>query len=1034
MNDHEPIEMVSDPDYSSRVVDPNTEGREATPELRRGPTTAGFDRQRTVNASRRGPRRTGSVATHRSAAGQSLGYSAYPVPTSSEREYENRLQDELAVEDIERKFTADESSRPSMASGRDSTHLVPNPEPVDEFDAATDHPLEGKAAVIAAAQYMRNQNTTPSIAKFFIKVHRSSFLVRYMTYIVPLVLIILIPLLVGAIAFPDASLGGVQLLWFCIWLEIVWLTLWAGRIIAKMIPYAVLILTSIFTNDTKRWVEMARQLEMSLTIFFWWLAVEISFLPTMKNHHVDGASGTKSWETIVNKLIITTLVGAALTLFEKIVMQFVAMAFHMRTYADRIEVNRFQISSLARLYAYSKEKIGSVSNREFDQPPASSGSYNPKKNSIHVSSAQRDATKQKLAHTKTAYVNKAGRAARTAIHAVGDVAGAVAGDFTGRAISKSSDPRPVVNELLRTTAGSQVLARRLYRTFVALRMEKTDAEDAQHEKHKDEDEDGDSSTADEYEEDEPLTISHEDLKLAFGNEEEAEAAFTMFDKDMNGDISMEELEAVCVEIGRERKSISASLKDLDDVVGKLDKVLLFLVAVITLIVLLSLISTSTAGVLTSMGSSLLALSWLFQATAQEFLQSVVFVFVKHPFDVGDRVTVYGNTGAMGTGDDYFVKQISLLYTEFKKMEGHIVQAPNSYLNSLFVLNQRRSGALAEAIPVVIRFGTTMEQIEQLRNDLLAFVREEKREYQANILTEMKQVTENYSVTFNVVFFYKSSWQNELLRLQRRNKFICRLMLALMDANIQGPRTNLPGASAAAPWFINTHDGQSAATALSSPSDDSSPQGPPNDDAQPRRDSVSSMTSSSAQNNPQRMNTSSSGHNGISRNSSRRGPVDLSLGMTSVMHNGMDEEDDLHDDRGPNRFASMIRRFHSNRLDRAPTNGKRLDVVQEAEPNRQEDSTELSRQPSFAPSRSSSRPSRTWSFRNLMGNSSKERPSSQQASVSRSNSARPSFDSSPLTRGDNAHDLESGTFQPQGHQLRQESSKEPFPPLAQDKYP
>ena len=25
------------------------------------------------------------------------------------------------------------------------------------------------------------------------------------------------------------------------------------------------------------------------------------------------------------------------------------------------------------------------------------------------------------------------------------------------------------------------------------------------------------------------------------------------------------------------------------------------------------------------------------------------------------------------GDDYFVKEISLLYTEFKKMEGHIVQ-------------------------------------------------------------------------------------------------------------------------------------------------------------------------------------------------------------------------------------------------------------------------------------------------------------------------------------------------------------------------
>ena len=145
----------------------------------------------------------------------------------------------------------------------------------------------------------------------------------------------------------------------------------------------------------------------------------------------------------------------------------------------------------------------------------------------------------------------------------------------------------------------------------------------------------------------------------------------------------------------------------------------------------------------------LALSWLLAATAQEFLQSVIFVLVKHPFDCGDRVYIYGNTGSTMKGDEYFVKEISLLYTgtlfiwisdvllarcssiewhnvpgfwsvrwcsicfptrvpsvqlgfdesdintdiltEFKKMEGNIVQAPNSYLNTLFILNQRRSG-------------------------------------------------------------------------------------------------------------------------------------------------------------------------------------------------------------------------------------------------------------------------------------------------------------------------------------------------------
>ena len=340
---------------------------------------------------------------------------------------------------------------------------------------------------------------------------------------------------------------------------------------------------------------------------------------------------------------------------------------------------------------------------------------------------------------------------------------------------------------MNSTTGSQVLARRLYRTFVV--------EDSE-------------------------TVSSEDLRLAFDNDDEATAAFAMFDRDLNGDISMDELEAVCVEIGRERKAITASLKDLDSVVSKLDSVFLFVVFVITILVFISLISASASTALTSLGSTVLALSWLLSATAQEFLQSLIFVFVKHPFDVGDRVTIYGNTGSQGRGDDYFVKEISLLFTEFKKMEGHVVQAPNSYLNTLFILNQRRSGGLAEAVPVTIKFGTSLEKIEALRSRLLEFVTAEKREYQKNILTELREVYEAHSITLNVVFFYKSNWQNELLRLQRRNKFICALMVTMQELGIEGPRMRLAGANPEFPMHLNGAYPQAQAQ------QGSEPEGPP----------------------------------------------------------------------------------------------------------------------------------------------------------------------------------------------------------------
>ena len=508
------------------------------------------------------------------------------------------------------------------------------------------------------------------------------------------------------------------------------------------------VVSSIFTNNSKKWRDMGKQLEMALTLFFWWLGVEISFLPTMRNHMIPNYKGDTAWQSTVNKVIVAIFVGVCLNLAEKIIIQLIAISFHLRTYADRIEINKFNIGSLVKLYTYSKQKI-TEDDSDFEGPGTGSRPGSG-------------------ARTPMQYVEKAQKNVAGAFQKAGDLGAKVAGDFTGKQVVKSTHPHQVVLMLLHDTEASQVLARRLYRTFVR------EGED---------------------------TVDSEDLRPAFDNDEEAEAAFTMFDKDLNGDITMEELESVCVEIGRERKGITASLKDLDSVIGKFDNVLMFIVAIITILVFITLISTSAAGVLTSLGGSVLALSWLFSATAQEFLQSIVFVFVKHPFDVGDRVTIYGNTGTSLQGDDYYVKEISLLYTEFKKMEGHVVQAPNSYLNTLFILNMRRSGGLAEAVPLVVKFGTTIEQIDELRRRLLEFVRAEKREFQNNILTEVRQITEAYSLSLNVVFFYKSNWQNELLRLQRRNKFICALMTFMIEIEIEGPYMRTAGQKPNVPFYV-----------------------------------------------------------------------------------------------------------------------------------------------------------------------------------------------------------------------------------------
>ncbi len=68
------------------------------------------------------------------------------------------------------------------------------------------------------------------------------------------------------------------------------------------------------------------------------------------------------------------------------------------------------------------------------------------------------------------------------------------------------------------------------------------------------------------------------------------------------------------------------------------------------------------------------MSWLIGSSLSEVLTSIIFLFVRHPFDVGDRVDLQKAS--------YTVKEIRLLSTIFLDSNGVYVQAPNSVLNTL----------------------------------------------------------------------------------------------------------------------------------------------------------------------------------------------------------------------------------------------------------------------------------------------------------------------------------------------------------------
>lgn len=157
----------------------------------------------------------------------------------------------------------------------------------------------------------------------------------------------------------------------------------------------------------------------------------------------------------------------------------------------------------------------------------------------------------------------------------------------------------------------------------------------------------------------------DDIREVLGpaRRDEADEIFAAIDGDGNGDISLDEMIMKIVEIGRDRKSIASSMKDIGQAIRVLDQVLVTIALVIIVFVFVAFMNTSFVTFLATASTTLLSLSFVFAVTAQEFLGSCIFLFVKHPYDVGDRVDITGPEKM-----NLIVDQISLLYTVFKRID------------------------------------------------------------------------------------------------------------------------------------------------------------------------------------------------------------------------------------------------------------------------------------------------------------------------------------------------------------------------------
>jgi small-conductance mechanosensitive channel len=349
---------------------------------------------------------------------------------------------------------------------------------------------------------------------------------------------------------------------------------------------------------------------------------------------------------------------------------------------------------------------------------------------------------------------------------VTSIFGHVAQEVTGKQVFNPNSAHSIVIEALEKNRSAEALARRIWMSFVVEGRENLLLEDVQ------------------------------DV-LGPNQQEAAEEAFAVLDRDGNGDISLDEMILTITEFGRERKAISSSMHDVDQAINVLDRMLAIVVFIIVILIFVAFLNKSFATTLATTGTALISLSFVFAVTAQEVLGSCIFLFVKHPFDIGDRVDIQPANQA------FVVEHISLLYTVFRHVQGtnvgQMCQIPNIVLNTLWVENVTRSKAMTEQIMIDVAFETSFDDLQILKNEMLTFVtdKDNSRDFQNTVDIDIIGTSDQSKLTIMAEVKHKSNWSNESIRRSRRSKFMCALVSALKAVPIYPPGGGVDAAGSAA---------------------------------------------------------------------------------------------------------------------------------------------------------------------------------------------------------------------------------------------
>ncbi|RZC47465.1 hypothetical protein C5167_040394 [Papaver somniferum] len=271
-------------------------------------------------------------------------------------------------------------------------------------------------------------------------------------------------------------------------------------------------------------------------------------------------------------------------------------------------------------------------------------------------------------------------------------------------------------------------------------------------------------------------IHLEDI-MRFMREEEAEKTMNQFEgaTDTNR-VSRKSLKKWVVNAFRERRALALTLDDTKTVVNQLHSmvnvVVCFLIGIIGVLIL----EIATTKFLVLISSQLLLVAFMFGNTCKMVFEAIIFLFVMHPFDVGDRCEV--------EDVQMVVEEMNILTTVFLRYDNQKIIYPNSVLAAKPISNIYRSPDMGDSIDFCVHVSTPVEKISTMKKRLTAYIENKREHWYPSPMIVVRDVDDLNRLKISVWLTHRMNHQDMGERYVRRALVVEEMIKVLRELDIE----------------------------------------------------------------------------------------------------------------------------------------------------------------------------------------------------------------------------------------------------------